>query len=213
MGDGRVEGILSIDVSDWECPGRRFGKVASRCTREEIKQEGLGPAQGPSERRSRAGAARREPDRLAPRPGDRVPQPERRDERRAAAGQHRRLVGRSARRHHPHPHSLPRLGLRAHLHRPRDHGGRERSGAASCERDSRVERVAGGTLRRLAAERAERVRPRTRAGSDSMAAVSTGRQAAVAGWRARATGADRTREHRADAMAPLLRLARRRRNV
>jgi uncharacterized protein with NAD-binding domain and iron-sulfur cluster len=39
MGDGRVEGILSIDVSDWERPGRRFGKVASRCTREEIKEE------------------------------------------------------------------------------------------------------------------------------------------------------------------------------
>jgi uncharacterized protein with NAD-binding domain and iron-sulfur cluster len=39
MGDGRVEGILSIDVSDWERPGRRFGKVASKCSREEIKEE------------------------------------------------------------------------------------------------------------------------------------------------------------------------------
>ncbi len=39
MGDGRVEGILSVDVSDWERPGRRFGKVASRCSPEEIKQE------------------------------------------------------------------------------------------------------------------------------------------------------------------------------
>jgi uncharacterized protein with NAD-binding domain and iron-sulfur cluster len=39
MGDGRVEGILSIDVSDWERPGRRFGKVASKCSREEIKAE------------------------------------------------------------------------------------------------------------------------------------------------------------------------------
>jgi uncharacterized protein with NAD-binding domain and iron-sulfur cluster len=38
-GDGRVRGILSIDVSDWETPGRRTGKVASRCTREEIRAE------------------------------------------------------------------------------------------------------------------------------------------------------------------------------
>jgi uncharacterized protein with NAD-binding domain and iron-sulfur cluster len=38
-GDGRVKGILSIDVSDWETPGRRSGKVASRCSREEIREE------------------------------------------------------------------------------------------------------------------------------------------------------------------------------
>ena len=38
-GDGRVEGILSIDVSDWETPGRRTGKVAMRCTPEEIRAE------------------------------------------------------------------------------------------------------------------------------------------------------------------------------
>jgi uncharacterized protein with NAD-binding domain and iron-sulfur cluster len=38
-GDGRVRGILSIDVSDWETPGRRTGKVASKCTREEIRGE------------------------------------------------------------------------------------------------------------------------------------------------------------------------------
>jgi uncharacterized protein with NAD-binding domain and iron-sulfur cluster len=38
-GDGRVKGILSIDVSDWETPGRRTGKVAMRCTPEEIRAE------------------------------------------------------------------------------------------------------------------------------------------------------------------------------
>jgi uncharacterized protein with NAD-binding domain and iron-sulfur cluster len=38
-GDGRVRGILSIDVSDWETPGRRTGKVASKCTRDEIREE------------------------------------------------------------------------------------------------------------------------------------------------------------------------------
>jgi uncharacterized protein with NAD-binding domain and iron-sulfur cluster len=38
-GDGRVMGILSIDVSDWDTPGRRTGKVAMRCTKEEIRAE------------------------------------------------------------------------------------------------------------------------------------------------------------------------------
>jgi uncharacterized protein with NAD-binding domain and iron-sulfur cluster len=39
MGDGRTEGILSVDVSDWETPGRRTGKVAARCTPQEIADE------------------------------------------------------------------------------------------------------------------------------------------------------------------------------
>jgi uncharacterized protein with NAD-binding domain and iron-sulfur cluster len=39
LGDGRVEGILSIDVSDWETPAPRLGKVASVCTKEEIAEE------------------------------------------------------------------------------------------------------------------------------------------------------------------------------
>ena len=38
-GDGRVRGILSIDVSEWQRPGRRTGKVAMRCTRDEIFEE------------------------------------------------------------------------------------------------------------------------------------------------------------------------------
>jgi uncharacterized protein with NAD-binding domain and iron-sulfur cluster len=38
-GDGRVKGILSVDVSDWQMPGRRTGKVAARCSREEIHDE------------------------------------------------------------------------------------------------------------------------------------------------------------------------------
>jgi uncharacterized protein with NAD-binding domain and iron-sulfur cluster len=38
-GDGRVEGILSVDVSEWERPGRRTGKVAMACTPEEIRAE------------------------------------------------------------------------------------------------------------------------------------------------------------------------------
>ncbi len=38
-GDGRVEGILSVDVSEWERPARRTGKVAMACTPEEIRAE------------------------------------------------------------------------------------------------------------------------------------------------------------------------------
>jgi uncharacterized protein with NAD-binding domain and iron-sulfur cluster len=39
LGDGTVGGILSVDVSDWERPSRRTGKVASKCSAEEIKAE------------------------------------------------------------------------------------------------------------------------------------------------------------------------------
>jgi uncharacterized protein with NAD-binding domain and iron-sulfur cluster len=38
-GDGRVKGILSVDVSDWTTPGPRTGKVAMACSREEIRTE------------------------------------------------------------------------------------------------------------------------------------------------------------------------------
>ncbi|BBZ33625.1 phytoene dehydrogenase [Mycolicibacterium confluentis] len=38
-GDGRVEGILSVDVSEWDRPGRRTGKVAMACSKEEIRAE------------------------------------------------------------------------------------------------------------------------------------------------------------------------------
>jgi uncharacterized protein with NAD-binding domain and iron-sulfur cluster len=37
-GDGRVRGVLSIDVSEWQRPGKD-GKIAQRCTREEIYDE------------------------------------------------------------------------------------------------------------------------------------------------------------------------------
>ena len=39
LGDGSVGGILSVDVSDWETPARRLGKVASKCSADEIKAE------------------------------------------------------------------------------------------------------------------------------------------------------------------------------
>jgi len=39
VGDGSVSGILSVDVSDWSQPSARLGKVAMRCSREEILDE------------------------------------------------------------------------------------------------------------------------------------------------------------------------------
>jgi uncharacterized protein with NAD-binding domain and iron-sulfur cluster len=40
-GNGQVEGILSVDVSEWRTPGRVTGKVASACTQPEIRTEVL----------------------------------------------------------------------------------------------------------------------------------------------------------------------------
>lgn len=38
-GDGRVQGILSVDVSEWERPSKRTGKVAMKSSAEEISAE------------------------------------------------------------------------------------------------------------------------------------------------------------------------------
>lgn len=39
FGDGKIEGILSIDVSDWDTPGIIFNKPAKNCSKEEIIKE------------------------------------------------------------------------------------------------------------------------------------------------------------------------------
>ncbi len=38
-GDGRLGGILSVDISDWSTPGMLYGRTAMQCTAEEIKNE------------------------------------------------------------------------------------------------------------------------------------------------------------------------------
>ena len=38
-GDGRLSGILSVDISDWTSPGILYGKPAMQCSAEEIKNE------------------------------------------------------------------------------------------------------------------------------------------------------------------------------
>jgi uncharacterized protein with NAD-binding domain and iron-sulfur cluster len=39
FGDGRLGGILSVDISDWETPGIVYGRTAMRCSAEEIESE------------------------------------------------------------------------------------------------------------------------------------------------------------------------------
>ncbi|MBV8833057.1 MAG: FAD-dependent oxidoreductase [Acidobacteriaceae bacterium] len=39
FGDGRVGGILSVDVSDWQVPGILYGKPAMQCSADEIEKE------------------------------------------------------------------------------------------------------------------------------------------------------------------------------
>jgi len=38
-GNGSVRGILSVDISDWDAPGVLYGKPATQCTAQEIKEE------------------------------------------------------------------------------------------------------------------------------------------------------------------------------
>jgi len=38
-GDGKVKGILSIDVSDWDTPGDKIKKTAKECTKQEVIEE------------------------------------------------------------------------------------------------------------------------------------------------------------------------------
>ena len=38
-GDGRLGGILSVDISDWNSPGILYGLPAVQCTAEQIKNE------------------------------------------------------------------------------------------------------------------------------------------------------------------------------
>ncbi len=39
FGDGTVKDILSVDISDWDAKGIRFGKPAKECSRQEIAEE------------------------------------------------------------------------------------------------------------------------------------------------------------------------------
>jgi uncharacterized protein with NAD-binding domain and iron-sulfur cluster len=38
-GNGQVDGILSVDISEWETASKRTGKMAIECTKEEVREE------------------------------------------------------------------------------------------------------------------------------------------------------------------------------
>ena len=138
-GDGRVEGILSVDISEWERPGRRTGKVAMACTPEEIRAEVWGQLIDHIDDGSLD-----EANVLAwfLDPAIQFPNPT------AATNLEPLLIntaGSWADRPDAvdaHPEPLPRRRLRAHAHRPRDDGGRERGGAAGGQRDPRRDGLA-----------------------------------------------------------------------
>ena len=188
-GDGRVKGILSVDVSDWQTPGPRTGKVAMRCTTRGDPRRGVGPARPTTSRTSSTSgtcsawfldpaitfpnptdAANLEPLLIntagswADRPGagDEDPQP--------AAGRR----------------------LRAHEHGPGDDGGRERGGAARGQRDPRPQRARPG--RGAPSSRCPSrgvLQARAGAGPDALAAVPPARADAAAGAPRRRAGAER----------------------
>ena len=83
-GDGRVEGILSVDVSDWSTPSRRLGKIAMQCTHDEVLDEVWAQLTDHLEDLDDGNVVRAFLD-----PAIEFPNPTRGRQPRAAAGQHR----------------------------------------------------------------------------------------------------------------------------
>ena len=140
-GDGRVKGILSVDVSDWTTPGRRTGKVAMECSRDEIRAEVWGQLtdhlnDGPQPVLDDHHVLAWFLD-----PAIQFPNPTQATNLEPllinTAGSWADRPGRRDR----DPEPRARRRLRAHEHRPRDDGGRQRGGAPRGERDPRRRRI------------------------------------------------------------------------
>ena len=134
FGDGNIRGVVSVDISDWDTPGLN-GKPARKCTRREIRDEVLGPAEAQPECAGRRRARGRGPGPLVP--GSRY--------RSAAQGQRRAAVRQSGRHMaapaaggDSHPESVPGLRLRADVHRSGHHGGGQRGRPARSQRNPRA---------------------------------------------------------------------------
>ena len=173
FGDSDVRGVLSVDISNWEAPGLN-GRSAMQCSREEVMREVwaqlkrsinidrevlrdedlhswfLDPDIQPSGRRLRAAdqcrAVTREP------------------------GQH---VGAASRCDHADSESVFGVRLCSHLHRPRDDGRGQRSGAPRGQRPARRNGFCRAALRRLAA-----------ASARNSCAVAAARRRPLRGWSA-----------------------------
>ena len=83
MGDGRVAGILSVDVSDWEAKGIVHGKQAMFCSKEEVRDEVWAQLKASLNDAGVDDPRRCERGELVPRPVHRLPEPDRGDEPRA----------------------------------------------------------------------------------------------------------------------------------
>ena len=134
-GDGRVEGILSVDVSEWERPSARTGKVASKCSAEEIRAEVW------AQLKDHLDDGTLRDDNVVAwflDPAIRFPNPTGATNLEPllvnTAGSWQRPPGRDD----AHLEPLPRLGLRPHAHRPRDDGGRQRGRPPRGQRDPRA---------------------------------------------------------------------------
>ncbi len=130
-GDGRLGGILSVDISDWMAPGILYGKPAMQCTAEEIKNEVWEQIK---RHLNVDGAKQLEDGNLLNwflDPDIEFPESQPSNESRAPAHKHRRFIGLSSRSAHRDPKSVSGFGLCPYLYRSGVHGRSERSSAAS----------------------------------------------------------------------------------
>jgi 15-cis-phytoene desaturase len=135
MGDGRVEGILSVDVSDWEREGIVHRKQAIYCSKEQVREEvwaqlktGLNDAGIDGLEDANVLAWFLDPSIVYPNPNEAT-------NLEPLFDQHGGLVGRPAGCRHRGREPVPGIRLRAHPYRPRDHGGGERGGQAAGQRN------------------------------------------------------------------------------
>ena len=184
MGDGRVEGMLSMDVSDWEAKGILHGKQAmycctNRCARRSgpSSSEGLNDAGIDVLHDANVVAWFLDPSIVYPNPNQ--------------ATNLEPLLINTAGSWRDRPEAVtaidepvPGVRLRAHPHRPGDHGGRQRGRAAGRERDPRRHRLEPPPLRGVAASRAGDVRARQGDRPGALGAP-TPRQAARSDWAGR----------------------------
>ena len=204
MGDGRVDGILSVDVSDWEAPGIVHGKQAMYCSKEEVREEVWAQLEAGLEDAGIDVLDDANVLALVPRSRDRLPEPDDRDESRAAADQHRRLLGGPPRGRDLDRQPLPGLRLRSNAHRPGDDGGRERSRPQGGQRHPRTDGLEPAALPAVEAHGAgdlrsgARPRPRAFRASPAAPAAVPGRRRADRGLRRRLARGLRRRAGLAD---------------
>ena len=194
-GDGNVRGILSVDVSDWETPGTAHGQGGIALQPRGDPRRGLGPARRSPQRRAATGPRRVASARLVPRSGDRVPEPDRGDQPRATADQHRRIVERPAGGDDSNPQPDAGRRLRTDEHRSGDDGGSQRGGPPRRQRDPRRDRLHCSTLQGVRPGRAGDPAPRAPARPAAVVVVPSprpptparrSRRSAAATWCARA---------------------------